>query len=76
MNALEKAISIAGNQTKLAKKLGVNPMTVTHWVHRNKGIVPSGRVEAIYQATGVTPYELRPDIHPNPTSGLPQESRP
>ncbi|HHZ4136737.1 TPA: transcriptional regulator, partial [Escherichia coli] len=25
----------------------------------------------IYIATGVTPHELRPDLYPNPTDGLP-----
>ncbi|MGP0695140.1 transcriptional regulator, partial [Citrobacter freundii] len=24
-------------------------------------------------ATGVTPHELRPDLYPNPTDGLPKE---
>ncbi|MEH8748019.1 Rha family transcriptional regulator, partial [Klebsiella pneumoniae] len=24
-------------------------------------------------ATGVTPHELRPDLYPNPTDGIPKE---
>ena len=72
MKALEKAIKNVGNATKLAEQLGVWPMTVSHWIHRNKGIVPHSRVKEIYAITGVTPHGLRPDLYPNPTDGLPK----
>ncbi|HGS6821274.1 TPA: Rha family transcriptional regulator, partial [Klebsiella pneumoniae] len=26
-----------------------------------------------FNATGVTPHELRPDLYPNPTDGIPKE---
>ncbi len=35
MNALEKAIQIAGDATKLAEKLDVSSMTISHWKHRH-----------------------------------------
>lgn len=70
MNALEKAIHIAGDATKLAEKLDVSSMTVSHWKHRHAGVVPQGRVFPIFHATGVTPHELRPDLYPNPNDGL------
>lgn len=73
MKALEKAITVAGNATKLAEQLAVSAMTVSHWRKRYNGIVPQGRVFPIYQATGVTPHELRPDLYPNPTDGLPRQ---
>ncbi|MCE9918330.1 Rha family transcriptional regulator, partial [Obesumbacterium proteus] len=25
----------------------------------------------VFHATGVTPHELRPDLYPNPTDGMP-----
>ncbi len=40
MNALERAIHIAGDATKLAEKLDVSSMTVSHWKKRHGGVVP------------------------------------
>ncbi len=45
-------------------------MAVSLW---RKNGVPSSRVIQIYKATGVTPHELRPDLYPNPTDGLPKQ---
>ncbi|QRS18167.1 transcriptional regulator [Klebsiella oxytoca] len=70
MNALERAIYIAGDATKLAEKLEVSSMTISHWKHRHGGTVPQSRVFQIFRATGVTPHELRPDLYPNPCDGL------
>nr|DAQ66320.1 MAG TPA: Putative antitoxin of bacterial toxin-antitoxin system, YdaS/YdaT [Caudoviricetes sp.] len=76
MKALDKAICIVGGATRLAEKLNVSPMTVSHWRHRDNGFVPANRVIPIFNATGVTPHELRPDLYLNPTDGLPaQEAR-
>ena len=75
MKALDKPINIAGNASKLAESLDVSAMTVSHWKNRNYGVVPQSRVLTIFKATGVTPHELRPDLYPNPTDGLPQEQR-
>lgn len=71
MTPLERAIQIAGNQTALANALEVDPMTVSHW--KSRGIPPK-RVLSIFHVTGVTPHELRPDLHPYPNSGLPPEA--
>ncbi|UMB78842.1 helix-turn-helix domain-containing protein [Dickeya fangzhongdai] len=73
MKALDKAICNMGSATKLAETLGVSPMAISHWKKRHRGIIPSNHVLQIYQATGVTPHELRPDLYPNPTDGLPQQ---
>ncbi|HIC8950478.1 TPA: transcriptional regulator [Klebsiella pneumoniae] len=74
MNALEKAIHIAGDATKLAEKLDVSSMTISHWKHRHGGAVPQSRVFQIFRVTGVTPHELRPDLYPNPNDGLPSQN--
>ncbi|MDM7114292.1 Rha family transcriptional regulator, partial [Klebsiella pneumoniae] len=37
------------------------------------GVVPADRVLQIYEVTGVTPHELRPDLYPNTTDGLPKQ---
>ncbi len=73
MKALEKAIDNAGSATELAKKLGVSSMAISHWKKRYKGVVPQSHVIAIYEATGVTPHELRPDLYPNPEDALPRQ---
>ncbi|MDP1063070.1 YdaS family helix-turn-helix protein, partial [Klebsiella pneumoniae] len=50
---------------------GVSGMAVSQW--KTKGIVPSSQVLQVFNATGVTPHELRPDLYPNPTDGIPKE---
>ncbi|HIH9591964.1 TPA: transcriptional regulator [Klebsiella pneumoniae] len=73
MNGLTKAIKSAGTATKLANMLGIKPMSVSRWKNRYQGVVPADRVLPIFTATGVTPHELRPDLYPNPTDGLPKQ---
>lgn len=70
MEALTKAIEAAGSARALALKLGVSPMTVSYWQSRSAGMVPAERVISIFQVTGVTPHELRPDIYPSPSDGM------
>ncbi|EHE2701391.1 TPA: helix-turn-helix domain-containing protein [Escherichia coli] len=72
MNGLTKAIKSAGTATNLATMLGIKPMSVSRWKNRYQGVVPADRVLQIYAATGVTPHELRPDLYPNHTDGLPK----
>lgn len=70
---LQQAISIIGSTKKLAEKLGITEQAVGRW--KSKGAVPAARVLEIFHATGVTPHELRPDLYPNPTDGLPAEQQ-
>lgn len=72
MTGLNKAIKIAGNQSKLASLLGISRSSVSRWVHKFGGKAPQAQLPEIYRLTGVTPHEIRPDLHPNPTSGLPE----
>lgn len=60
MDALNKAIEAAGGVGKLASSIKVAQNVVSNW--RLRGQVPSDRCIAIEQATGVTRYELRPDV--------------
>ena len=78
MTALDKAIEIAGSAEA---QLNAWDFQDGYKLVENdgKGVVPAHRVLSIHQATGVTPHELRPDLYPNPTDGLPQatqDSRP
>ncbi|WP_368750323.1 transcriptional regulator [Klebsiella aerogenes] len=75
MTALDKAIKIAGGIRALARAIDAWPSQIHKWVHTYGGRVPtSERVNQIYLATGVTPHELRPDWHPTPTSGIPDNT--
>lgn len=76
---LQRAISIAGNPTKLAESIGgkTTPSHVYNWLNRdNDGVSPQS-VIAVCRAVSfqVTPHQLRPDIYPNPTDGLPGKVR-
>lgn len=55
----DRAIQIAGNQSKLAKLLDVTAQTVTVW--KEKG-VHEDRCPMVEAVTGVRCEELRPDI--------------
>ncbi|HGM5416880.1 transcriptional regulator [Serratia plymuthica] len=72
MTGIDKAIRKHGNANTLGRALGVSRMAVCLW---KKNGVPSDRVLSIYSATGVTPHELRPDLYPNQTDGLPPEQQ-
>ncbi|MCI9500210.1 MAG: helix-turn-helix domain-containing protein [Enterobacter hormaechei subsp. steigerwaltii] len=71
MTGLSKAIRCAGGQAKLAQLMGISRSSVNRWIHKFNGRVPPERLIPIYKLTGVTPHELRPDLHPTPTSGIP-----
>lgn len=61
MDALKKAIDIAGSQSALAKKIGLVPQVVNNWLAR--GNVPAEYCPNIEQATGVRCEDLRPDVN-------------
>jgi len=67
---LERAIKILGDQSKLARKIGVKPQHVWHWQNKAKRI-PAEYVLSIEKATDgqVTRSELRPDIYPRESKG-------
>ncbi|MDT8891210.1 YdaS family helix-turn-helix protein [Enterobacter asburiae] len=73
MKGLERAIKAAGSARKLSFLLGLTSMSISHWKNRDKGIIPVNYIFSIYKLTGVTPHELRPDLYPNPTDGLPKQ---
>lgn len=59
-NALEKLVSEVGAY-RLALMLGVKHPTIHTWL--KFGRVPAERVLAVEAATGVSRYELRPDVY-------------
>lgn len=63
LEALERAISIAGGQSELARRIKAKQQTVHYWVS-TAGKAPAEYVRAIEAAVDgqVTRYELRPDV--------------
>jgi DNA-binding transcriptional regulator YdaS (Cro superfamily) len=74
MNAINRAINIVGNQSKLALAVGVTQQAVQKWA--SSGKVPPEKVIPIAQATGwqVTPHDLRSDLYPHPLDGMPRDT--
>lgn len=80
---LQKAVQLAGGQVALANKIrGVLPTSkvtqafVWKWLNSpSDNTPPSEWVIPICLVLDwqVTPHELRPDIYPNPTDGLPAD---
>lgn len=73
IRALQKAVSRAGTQTELARRITkhvrprrskpVRQFHVSSWLNRD-GRAPDWAVLAIEKATGVTRHELRLDLYP------------
>jgi DNA-binding transcriptional regulator YdaS (Cro superfamily) len=66
---IEQAIEETGLNI-VARRMGISAQRVSNW--RTRGI-PDGSVLEFCRAVGwkVTPHQLRPNIYPNPTDGLP-----
>lgn len=63
MEALKKAIGVAGGQKALATAIGKKQGHVWSWLNRDKK-VPAEMVLSIEKQTGVPRHTLRPDIYP------------
>ena len=68
----QKILSLCGSQSELARRLGKNSQTVSVWFRTQ---VASTEVLNACRALDwkVTPHEIRPDLYPHPTDGLPQK---
>jgi DNA-binding transcriptional regulator YdaS (Cro superfamily) len=57
----------------LARRIGVTKSAVSQWGDE----IPPERVLSICSALcwKLTPHQIRPDLYPNPTDGLPQKSQ-
>lgn len=62
----------AGGQSKLAELLGISAQAVQQWV--DSGMVPPRRVLDVERITGISRFELRPDIYGDPPSELSTET--
>ena len=57
--ALNRAKKAVGSQSKLARLLGITRQAVDQWKK-----VPPLKVLAVERVSGVSRYELRPDLYP------------
>lgn len=67
MTGIEKAIQKFGTGAALGRALGFSKMTISNW---KKTGIPPDHIRSVFELTGVTPHELRPDLYPNPTDAL------
>lgn len=73
-NYTEKAIRTIGVPSAVSRLFGFNsPQSVFNWIKNNK--VPAERVIQLCELGGwaVSPHQLRPDLYPNKTDGLPKQ---
>lgn len=63
MKAIAEAVSRAGSQSALARKIGTTQATVWKWLNKGLPIKPE-LVLATEAATGVSRHRLRPDLYP------------
>lgn len=68
----KRILLLCGSQSELARRLGKNSQTVSAWFRAQ---VASTEVLNACRVLNweITPHELRPDLYPNPTDGLPQK---
>jgi DNA-binding transcriptional regulator YdaS (Cro superfamily) len=62
--ALQRAITQAGSQKRLAELIGTTQSHIWYWLERSKRGVPAEYCSAIERATGVPRHQLRPDLYP------------
>lgn len=61
---VDRAVSAAGGQTALAKRLNIKPQAVQQWKR-----IPAGRVLEVERITGISRHELRDDLYPQEQNG-------
>ena len=62
LEAVKKAVEVAGGQTALGNLVGVSQGHIWSWLNRSRKCPPE-KVLQVERATGVSRHELRPDIY-------------
>ena len=60
-SALARAVVAAGSQSEFGRIIGKRQSVVSDWLKRGV-LLPAKYVEVVELATGVSKYELRPDL--------------
>lgn len=77
LDHLQQVIEKAGGPTELAERIGGRTTRAHIWNWQNRdGQVPAESVIAVCRAVGysTTPHQLRPDLYPNTSDGMPQNT--
>jgi DNA-binding transcriptional regulator YdaS (Cro superfamily) len=69
---LEQAIAAMGSQTALAKAIGKSQGHISKWLERK--YVPAESVLAIESATGIPRQKIRPDLYPDESKSMSENS--
>jgi len=59
--ALARAVRAAGSQSAFGRLIGKRQSVINGWLDRGE-LLPSKFVETIEEATGISRYDLRPDL--------------
>ena len=62
--ALARAVSLVGSQSRFERLTGVKQQNTSNWLRR-KGVLPGEYVLAVEAVTGISRHELRPDLYPD-----------
>lgn len=80
MDAFTNAIERAGSLAELCRRLSdvqgfppVTPQIFSGWRRRNQ--IPENRVWQVSYATGIPPWEIRPDLYDRPEEYLAKVAR-
>lgn len=60
INIVEKAVNKAGGISEVARQFKTSRQAVQQWIKKR---IPSERVLKLEQLSGITRYQLRPDIY-------------
>lgn len=63
MTPLERAVELAGSQSRFAEAVGTSQQLVSYWLANAKAL-PAEFVLAAEARFGISRHELRPDIYP------------
>ena len=60
---LERAVEVAGSQSRFADAVGASQQIVSYWLSKGKPL-PAEYVLAAEAKLGISRHDLRPDIYP------------
>ncbi|EIC4353503.1 helix-turn-helix domain-containing protein [Salmonella enterica] len=74
-DSLKERASSRLSQAQIGRLMGVPQQLISRWLSTSR--FPAGRVLGFCEVMdwSITPHEVRPDLYPNPTDGIPQKHR-
>ncbi|HCL5312183.1 TPA: helix-turn-helix domain-containing protein [Salmonella enterica] len=74
-DSLKERASSRLSQVRIGRLMGVPQQLISRWLSTSR--FPAGRVLSFCEVMewSITPHEVRPDLYPNPTDGIPESRR-